>query len=128
MLYNSDFCNSCNCLCGSCSSKKLGNAVLRYILPPINTSQLTAELRAGKRVELSCKLSDCNQNVKVWYVVVGLVQLICMTSIVLSNCWQHFIAEAWKNYGKRHKILSRKTRNACNILIKYLFEWSHLKD
>jgi hypothetical protein len=31
--------------------------VLRYILPPINTSQLTAELRAEKPVELSYKLS-----------------------------------------------------------------------
>jgi len=34
----------------------MGNVVLRYILPLINTSQLTAELRAEKRIELSCKL------------------------------------------------------------------------
>ena len=51
------FCNFCSFWCGSCSSKKMGNVVLPYILPMINTSQLTAELRAEKPVELSCKLS-----------------------------------------------------------------------
>ena len=52
-----NFCNSCSCWCGSCSGKKVGSVVLRYILPLINTSQLTAELHTEKPVDLSCKLS-----------------------------------------------------------------------
>jgi len=62
-------------------------------------------------------------------LLVGILQLICVTNIVLSYCLQQFIAEAWKKYGRKwQKILSGEERNAYIILKKYLFKWSHLKD
>jgi len=101
--------------------------VLRYILPLINTSQLTAELRAETvsifHVNSLLLLFDCNQNSNVWYVLVGLVQLICMTNIVLSYYLHYFIVEAWKNYGKNGKRSCRGKEENAYIIFNKIFVW-----